>query len=208
MNDLTNKVFGKLTVKSRAGSNKEGRAMWLCECDCLNKTEAIVLGRDLTRGSTNSCGCEQGWVKHRQSRTRLYKIFDKMKARCYNIKHNSYKNYGGRGIEICDEWMEEDGFIKFFEWANNNGYEEHLTIDRIDVDKNYEPSNCRWLTHKEQQNNRRDNRPVKINGVTKNISEWSEETGINYKTLQFRVKSNWDESKLLDPPMKQLGRNC
>ena len=157
INNLTGKRFGKLIVIKQCGSNKNGRALWLCQCDCGNKK--IILGSSLITNLTQSCGCYNKEIlknvnsTHRMSYTKLYKVWQGMKTRCYNEKFLYYKNYGGRGIKICNEWL--NNFEIFYIWAINNGYKENLTIDRINNDGNYEPSNCRWITRAEQNRNQR-----------------------------------------------------
>jgi hypothetical protein len=118
---------------------------------------------------------------------RLYKTHQGMKARCYNSNSDSYKYYGGRGITICDEWR--NSYKAFKEWAINNGYRDDLTIDRIDVNGNYEPSNCRWITNKEQQRNKRTNHLIECNGDIKPLCEWAEIYGINAETIVCRIKA-------------------
>lgn len=112
-----------------------------------------------------------------------------MKDRCYNRRCSNYKNYGGRGIKMCDEWLND--FMSFYNWAMSHGYIEGLTIDRIDVNGNYEPNNCRWVDMKQQQRNRTDNRYFIINGETHCLSEWCEILGLKYRTVYSRLQRGW-----------------
>lgn len=128
-----------------------------------------------------------------------------MKRRCYNPKSKFYKDYGGRGIKVCDEWMDKkNGHANFQKWALESGWHEFLTIDRIDVNGNYEPSNCRWATPKEQSNNRRDNNYITIGGVTKTAQEWADQVGISMNGFKSRINSGWSEEELLQPKKKPL----
>ena len=156
--DMAGMRFEKLLVIERINKDEHGQAKWLCKCDCGNKT--VVLGSNLRRGKTKSCGCwrqENGvnhavsMTKHGQHNTRLYRIWNTMKNRCQNPNVHNYFRYGGRGITVCKEWQE---FTPFYEWSTRNGYRENLTLDRIDNFKGYSPENCRWVTMKEQHRNR------------------------------------------------------
>lgn len=183
--DLYGKRFGKLCVKELVGTNEKG-AVWKCKCDCGEI--AYVSSSGLLHG-TKSCGClvkENHLHTHNKSHTRLYRIWQDMKRRCYNINDEAYSYYGGRGISVCIDWI--DDFQSFYDWSIRNGYADNLTIDRIDVNGNYEPSNCRWATQKEQMNNTRNNHLLTFNGKTQTIAQWSEELQINYSTIHGRLR--------------------
>jgi len=193
--------FNRLLVIESTGRKKNGNYIWLCKCDCGETVE--VAGSSLTSGATQSCGC-LNWDnrnKHGMTGTSLYMVWDSFKRRCRDPNHDAYKNYGGRGIYVCDEWKED--FLVFYEWARESGYEEGLSIDRIDNDGPYCKSNCRWATMKEQANTRRNSILLAINGEEKNLAEWAELYNLHVKTLYKRLRNGWpiDES-ILKPSSK------
>ena len=196
--DLTGNRFGRL-IAVRRDVSRIGAVYWECKCDCGNST--TVDSANLRSGHTKSCGClrEETDARHflhrnqlKTDNPRLYSIWKSMRHRCYSEKHRSYNNYGGRGIKVCEEWLGENGFLAFVKWAENNGYSDSLTIDRINVDGNYCPDNCRWITFKENQNNKRDNRYIFYNGETKTLAQWAEE----YNMTQCELKRRLDYVQL------------
>lgn len=132
---------------------------------------------------------------HGLRNSRLYRIWTNIKTRCYNAKDPHYSRWGGRGIVMCDEW--KDDFKSFYDWAMSNGYSDDLTIDRIDNDGNYEPSNCRWVTAKEQSKNKRNVRFITYNGKTQTIPEWTKELGLGKETIRERLKRGWSDEEAL-----------
>lgn len=161
INDLSGQRFGRLTVIELAKERKNGRIMWICQCECGNYTE--VRGTNLSCGHIKSCGClkkeyTSSRSTHKQSQSRLYGVWHGMINRCYNPKTINYKDYGGRGITVCEEWR--SSFQSFSDWAYSNGYDKNAprnqcTLDRINPNGDYCPENCRWATWDMQMNNTR-----------------------------------------------------
>lgn len=199
--DLTDKRFGRLTVINFS-FNKSRKSYWKCKCDCGNIK--IVEEYKLKSGHTKSCGClskenlkklMKNSIKHNLTDTRIYRTWQNMKNRCYNKKVKSYKNYGGRGIKVCEEW--KNNFMSFYNWAINNGYKEDLTIDRINNNGNYEPNNCRWITKEEQANNKRNNHFLTYQNQTLTINQWSKKLNIPRETIKTRINNNLEINKIL-----------
>lgn len=189
--DLTGKTFNRLTVIKRAEIEKK-EVYYLCKCTCGN--EKIIRGKDLKYNKIKSCGClkkektTERNTKHGLRHTRIYRIWLLMKNRCLNSKYYLFKNYGGRGITVCNEWKND--FVKFYDWSMANGYKEDLSIDRINVNGNYEPSNCRWTTKLQQQRNTTRLRKITYKNETHCISEWADILGLEYNTLYYRFRRN------------------
>lgn len=209
--NLIGKRFSKLKVIKRIENDKYGNSRWLCECDCGKITK--VLGTHLRSNHTKSCGCLQAQScknikhkpKHGMIKTRIYRIWNGMKNRTNEnsrFKETQYKNYSGRNIKICEDW--KNNFVSFYNWAISNGYQDNLTIDRIDVDGDYEPNNCRWVTMKEQQNNKRNNTILEYNGLKLTISQWEEKLNFPHKLITNRLRRGWSiEKTLTTKPIKR-----
>lgn len=214
--DLTGQKFGRLTVIGRDTDRPSKKTYWVCQCDCGNFKS--VRADSLNAGAIRSCGCLHNEVfaknaMNKQKRiaqergftvtgTRLYYIWQGIKKRCYNTNDARYHRYGGRGITVCEEWITD--YINFHNWAIENGYSEDKTIDRIDNDGNYEPSNCRWSTNKEQCNNRSSNIKITIGNATKTLTEWCEIFEIDFKAVIGRYHRN--ENITLDELFRTIPR--
>ena len=214
--DLTHMRFERLFVERRYGTASSGHALWLCKCDCGNTK---VISSNQLHSGTKSCGCLQreNAAKSAKNRvhtpcrhkyevgteySRLHQAYKDIKNRCYNQNSKSYKSYGMRGITICQEWQND--FYAFRDWAMVNGHADDLTLDRINVNGNYEPNNCRWITVKEQNNNRRNNRIVTYNGETMTLHElWERYTDVPYKTLWSRVNAGWTIADAVERPIRR-----
>lgn len=184
--NLIGRKFNHLLVTERVENSKTGQSRWRCLCDCGKMT--IVSGGNLKFGGVKSCGCIKHIPHnktHSMSKSRIYSIWSAMKDRCYYQHAKSYNDYGKRGIKVCEEWKKS--FETFYAWAKENGYEETLTIDRIDVNGDYCPENCRWVTKSEQSNNRRSCIVIEYNGKSQNLMQWCKELGLNYKRTNYRI---------------------
>lgn len=181
--------YGKLIIVDIVGRNENDRMVAKCQCDCGNVHYSEL--HCLVSNKLSSCGCSRKMYKGIPLRTqeRLYSIWQGMKSRCYNSNDPNYHNYGGRGIQICDEWKND--YAVFRAWALKNGYKDDLTIDRKDVNGNYCPENCRWATWNEQCNNKRDSVKITYNGETHTATEWSRITGIAAQKIAYRYHRNF-----------------
>lgn len=219
--NLVGKKYNMLTVIGRDDnkvySNGHTYVMWKCKCDCGNIVSVSAL--HLKNGHTKSCGClhdnrvkymnytHGGKSKDNPDKNRLYSIWSCMKDRCINPNSTSYINYGGRGIKVCDEW--ENDFESFMIWAINNEYDPHAergacTLDRIDVNGNYCPDNCRWVNQKTQCNNTRRNIHIEYNDETHTIAEWSDISGLPASIIYSRIRLGWDTEKVFSTPAKTV----
>ena len=203
--DITGQQYGRLTVIGYAGSDKQHNAQWRCRCECGEIV--IVRAFELKRGHTASCGCfsrertRTRLTSHGGKGTRLYRIWEQMKARCNNQTTKQYKDYGGRGITVCAEWA--NNFEAFRDWALANGYRDDLTLDRKENDGPYSPDNCRWATRKDQQNNKRNNHMITFKGETRTLTQWAELTGIPRTTLWDRLVRGWSIERALTARSKK-----
>lgn len=201
--DLRGRKYGDWLVTGIERVNR--KSIWKCVCSC--GTERLIFRGNLTLGRTTNCGCKQRekcsvrMSTHGESKTKLYGVWCAMRRRCYLETTADYKNYGARGITVCEDWRSD--FEAFKHWALMNGYEEGLTIERLNVDLNYTPDNCSWVTRTVQNRNRRNTRNITIDGVTKPLPQWAEEYGINKGTLESRMVRGWSGKELL---IKSLGR--
>lgn len=180
--------YGNLTLIEKVRIRNHTWLVFMCDCGNTIK----IRDDKLIKRKDKSCGCV------RKTRRRLKNIYYGIISRTTNPKISCYKNYGGRGIKVCEDWIHN--FNSFYNWAIKNGYRDDLTIDRIDNDGNYCPENCRWITHKEQQRNKRNNKIVSFNGETRCLTEWAELLGTTYQNLSTRIRLGYTvEQALLFP---------
>jgi len=206
--DLSGMRFGNLKVIKLGDyyldESGHKRRKWICKCDCGNTK--MALSHELISGRIKSCGClkhKSYHTTHGLSKTRLYRIWSNIKSRCNNPRVDCYENYGGRGISICEEWAND--FNKFYQWAMNNGYSDNLTLERINNDGNYMPSNCKWTTSKEQSRNKRVNVFITYNGRTMTQKDWSCELGGSPSLVSNRLRRGWSKEKAVSTPIQKRG---
>ena len=201
--NLVNQTFGRLTVIDFAYS-KNGRSYWKCKCECGNEKD--IFGKNLKRGTIRSCGClraersRERMTTHGSTYSRLYNIWCSMKQRCETSKQEKFiRGYQNRGIKVCEAWHD---FAVFQKWALENGYNDKLSIDRVDNDKGYFPENCRWVDNQTQQNNKRSNIYLTYNNKTLTIAQWARELGMKYNTLDERLRKGWSIERAFTQPIQ------
>lgn len=209
--NIVGQKFGRLTVKSHLG-RKHHTSMWRCKCDCGNVVD--VQGGAIKNGSIKSCGC---WQSDRMAKLNLkhgfarngvkvpeYKTWEGMRRRCENSADKSFPHYGGKGISVCDRWKDFQVFLSDIEPRPSPRH----SLDRIDVNGNYEPSNCRWATASQQCRNKTTNRFIVFNGKPMTLVKASEKSGIPYKTLKSRLQKGWTDDRAINTPVSQAKVNA
>ena len=208
--DLTGQRFGGIVVLERAKDHVTAggarKVRWKCQCDCGNIT--YVSSGNLKSGHAISCGCAgsrntigRRSTTHGMTHTRLHSIWAGMKRRCYNSHEANYLDYGGRGIKMCPEWKES--FEAFYNWSITHGYSKKLSIDRIDVNGDYSPDNCKWSTEIEQSNNRRNSVFIAYNGKTQTLAEWCREFDVPYYLFHNRLRRGWSVERTFTEPSRE-----
>lgn len=202
--------YGMLTVSSFVGRGKWGDLLWLCFCDCGQSR--VVISNRLVQGQVTHCGCrheenvrEAGIRRrtHGMSRTKLYRAWHSMVSRCENPNNASWYCHGAMGVKVCPEWRDDSE--SFLKWSLDNGHREGLSLDRYpDPNGNYEPSNCRWATPRQQQRNRRDNFLIEWKSKRRTAAEWSDITGLNQDTIISRLERGWSAKEALTMPVRTV----
>lgn len=204
--DLTGQRFGKLTVIKRECSTLVlGAWIWLCKCDCGRQVVAPT--NRLRAKRVWHCGC-MGHGRHSMSGTKVHRAWQSMKERCYNPNHSDFHNYGQRGIVVCDKWRTD--FLSFYEHIGDPPSERH-SVDRIDMNGNYEPGNVRWATPKEQARNQRNNRLLTYKGERHCLNEWAEILSVKPITLYHRIRNGWTVERAFETPVEpryRTGAQC
>jgi hypothetical protein len=201
--DRTNQIFDRLTVKNRAPNNRHGQTRWECQCVCGNII--TVNSGNLTSGHVKSCGClnkeivaKRSFI-HGMSNTPEFQTWARMLGRCNNPNNNKFKDYGKRGIKVCEAW--EHDFMAFFKHVGPKPSSKH-SIDRIENDGNYKPGNVRWATKSVQANNRRTNHTVEIHKWTLSLAQWAHFVGIPQYVISLRLKRGWPPAKAIFQKVK------
>lgn len=204
VNDMTGYTHEKITVTGQAGKNTSGNILWKYECSCggggVDTADALkrIKSCGCVKKEVSRRICEERNTTHGESRTRLYHIWGNMINRTSNKNNKDYKNYGGRGIDVCEEWKD---FFKFKEWALDNEYSEELTLDREDNDKGYFPSNCRWVDSDTQNNNKQQSVKCEYKGRVQTVDQWAKEYNINRSTLVNRINKGMTITEALETPI-------
>lgn len=209
MIDITGQVFGRWTVTSRAPNSAKGQARWNCRCAC--GAEATVDSVSIRSGHSRSCGClsvetvvarstKHGHSPMRSRPTSTYQAWAGMVARCTNPNNKAFVNYGGRGITVCDQWLDFASFL-----ADMGERPANTSLDRIENSRCYEPGNCRWATAGQQARNKRNNRPMTLNGETMLMCEWTERLGLRAGLLAQRIHYGWSDELALTTPVRGWG---
>jgi hypothetical protein len=208
--NLVGKVFNRWTVVGRA-ENKNKRVRWSCVCECGEERDVIAY--NLVHGISKSCGClNKDLAKeriisitktHGLSKTPIHRIWCGIKTRVGNPNHKDYQWYGARGVTMCEEW--ENDFMSFYTWSTNNGWKDGLQIDRKDVNGNYEPSNCRWVTNEVNSKNRRNTNLYtnELTGETLCASDWSKRLGGNQELVKSRIAYGWSIQRAITEPIRK-----
>jgi len=194
--DLTGQRFGRLTVLGYCGRNRFENIEWLCRCECGNET--VKTTSSLVSGRTVACGCYNASRTHGKAGTTEYQTWSAMIQRCTTPGHKAYPDYGGRGIKVCARWRRS--FQNFLDDMGPRPGKEY-SLDRIDNDGDYEPSNCRWTTQLEQMNNRRMNHRLTFNGENLTINQWAAKLGINSTAIHRRIALGWPVERILTEPV-------
>lgn len=192
--NLAGLKFGHLTPVKFVGKNKFRMALWECLCDC-GKVFTIHCG-DLTSGNTSSCGChsKDHCTTHGMTKTKTYAAWSSMIDRCSNPNNKHWKDYGGRGIRVCERWQKFEFFLEDMKECPTG-----LSLDKIDNNKDYEPGNCRWISMKDQQSNKRTNVMITLHGKTQHMAQWSRDLGISKTTIRLRIKAGLSPEQILCP---------
>lgn len=204
LKDETGKRYGRLTVLRREGKNISEQATWRCLCDCGNET--VQAGITLRNGAVVSCGCYHAEIsgtlnyKHGHSQKGIYRSYKEMVRRCTDPRHIGWKTYGGRGIKVCQRWLDD---IENFITDMGPTWKKGLSIERRENDGNYEPGNCYWATMKQQNNNKSDNRIVEYNGKKQTLTQWADEVGMSCQALKARLDMGWTVHDALYKPLQR-----